>query len=530
MSSIKRLNPKSTALTIFLIELYALFVASYFVLRYQGRWLDVDTSRMVQIVRSMQQYGYIENPGKMYAFGYSYPFASILLSALTRLEPFVLLTVVRPLLIVVLPPLVYIFYRQVLQREHIAAIGVFFLLLQPELMFVLMRGSHELLTWSCVLLACFALTRSYLYASRLRLFISCLLLFYCAAYALTSTSVFFATSFLFGLTVSFIIGKVNEGLFPTQDGSRMKKVINRLLFTILASAVLLFIFVFFIYPSAQRPLFQLRTISDKLQALFLNFEIETDPYQTFIPSIWIDPRLYPALTLANWLTLALSFIAWLKIGYRRLIKRDAIFQPLYFVWLMYTAFALQLYLSVIVDYSGALSGNLQLRVFPPLILMGVPLATGWLFEIAQKYRQGIKRLRPVVLSVISLLIIWLIAAAVLKSTAEPVLSNKWSFATVGEEAGLLWMNRSITYGPVWISPDDRLREISFGLIENPRTWIKYDIYSLDQNTRYIFWSNLNEMLTKRYRISMPDFKNLNLIYTNGTVSIYKTKPKTSFER
>ena len=515
---------------LFFIILYVFLLAAYFVIRYKGKWLEGDTVRQIEGTLNLLQTGSLAPTEHSYLFGYNYQFISSMLSLLTGVEVHNLMILIRPFWIIILPPVSYLYYRQLFIEEYPATLATFLLFLQPELMFVSLRGSHEVITWFLVLLAVFILTKSYLQARYLRFFLTYVLVFYLVMYALISTNFFFASTFIFGLIIAFFIGTSINRYFPIKANQITYRIYSRLLITTLAGAVLLFIFIFYIYTPAQRPFNQLSTLIEKISATLFSFQVDTNPYGQFISTTWVSPWIYLMLTLGNWITVLVSCVGCVLIGYRRVLLKKEISEPMYLLWLLYLAFALQLFLSIIIDFSGGLSSNLQLRLFPALIITAVPLAIFLIHEIAKKYNFFHSSTKILYSSISLILIGWLLTASLLKSTNEPWVSNKWDFSTESEDAGIRWMKRYINYGPVWISPDERLRDISIAIDPDSKNYMAYDIFVLSAGTKYVFLSDVNKMLAQRLKLVLPNLDQENIIYSNGNTDIYKFRTETLFEK
>ena len=110
------------------------------------------------------------------------------------------------------------------------------------------------------------------------------------------------------------------------------------------------------------------------------------------------------------------------------------------MWLLYGSFGLLMVVSVVADMCGVLSANLQVRLFPHLLLVGIPLASDGIaaaVESARRNRtQVTRRLVPVVLVI---LITFFSLASLLKITNQPLVSNWWSFYSFPERLSVEWM-------------------------------------------------------------------------------------------
>src|SRR3970040_732571 len=96
-----------------------------------------------------------------------------------------------------------VFY-QVARNWYVAALSALFLFLQPDVLFVTLRGSHEKLGWPLIVIALTSLCGSVDLPSRkLAVHIA---LFYGVVFGMIATNVFFASTFLTAITVSLLLG------------------------------------------------------------------------------------------------------------------------------------------------------------------------------------------------------------------------------------------------------------------------------------------------------------------------------------
>lgn len=508
--------------------LYGLLLALYVLLRYQATWLEGDTARMIGLARLIADTGSLTGH-YTYNYGFNYPSLAVFLGQVAGLAIADLLTTVRPFMVAIVVPLAFILFRQLLRSAALAAFAALLLLLQPEFLFVTLRGSHEVVTWSLMLLAMFFLSRGASVISSPRAFIVHVGLFYLVAFGQMSTNVFFASTFIFALLISFI-GERVLGVWQ-KVRHRTSVRYGRLAYVTVACFVLVFGYMFYVYPPAQQALLELTSIGDRVSALLLNFSPEVDPYRGVISTLWISTTAYLALSLANWFVLFTSLMVWSLFAWRMLAKGHQLDRSLLLLWLFYGAFALQMAVSIVIDLSGALSGNLQLRVFPGFMIAAVPLSALGLLMTWKALRQRWPRVGWAYIVGLTCLVAWFSGAALLKATTEPIVSNKWTFSSASEDSALSWTGSRLRGTSIWLGQDERLQDVSQLVLFGATNDLVVRRYSLDENlARYALLSDVMRMWSARARAPLPDVQEAHRIYDNGSVTLYHFRPRTPFEK
>ncbi len=134
------------------------------------------------------------------------------------------------------------------------------------------------------------------------------------------------------------------------------------------------------------------------------------------------------------------------------------------MWLLYGSFGLLMVVSVVADCRGVLSANLQVRLFPHLLLVGIPLASEGIAAAVESARRSRysgdekvgSRSPRVLISYFSL-------ASLLKITNEPLLSNWWPFYTYPERLSVEWIGEYVRLNQIWLGQDARLYTVADGL-------------------------------------------------------------------
>ena len=509
-----------------LVLLYALAVAGHFVLRYRGQWIEVDSAGMTRIIEVMRDQGVIRPTGPIYSHGFCYQVASLAILSATGLTLQTLQTTVYPFLATTgLGLTSLVFFTQVTRDRRAAVLATLFLFFQPDVLFVTLRGSHEKLVWPLMMLA---LTLFYRSVGRsLRAMVVYVGLFYLTVFALIATNVFFGSTFLVAIAFSLLLG-LAAGTFLRRR-STSPTDLRRLTYVTLSCGVLLFISMAYVYPPALLALRTLRTIWDKTGVLLMGFEAEGQPYG-YIQFGWVSSQVYLGLTAFTWLLIILSFAEWLWRGKQILERRENLGLHESLDWLLYAGFAIQVALSVIVDYAGVLSANMQLRVFPAFTVLAAGLLARAVWRVAASpWLRGWKR--RVAIGLTGLAVVWFAMASVLKATNEPVFSNMWKFYSTSEDAATYWTDSHLSFANVWTGLDERLRVLfSFKYARDSHSQNRYGSHVFKFDDRYILFSERERLRGLRMGIAIPSVLDWNQVYDNGEVELAHKRPQTPYQR
>jgi hypothetical protein len=508
-----------------LVLLYGLAVAGYSVLRYQGQWTDGDSAVITRMIEVVRDQGTIHPAGPAYPHGFDYQAASLVILSATGLSLQTLQATVYPFLAVAGLALTSLaFFSQVTRDRWIAALATLFLFLQPDLLFVTLRGSHEKLDWPLMMVALMLLYRSV--GRPLRTMVVYVALFYLTVFAMITTNVFFASTFLVAVVFSLVLGLVVKAFLRRSPTSPTD--FRRLTYVGLSCGVLIFTFMAYVYPLALSNLRTLNTIADRVSAFLLSFEIKGQPYQS-IPSAWVSPGVYLGLTAFTWFLIAASFAEWLRRGRQILGGREGLGLLENLDWLLYAGFAIQVGLSVIVDFAGVLSANMQLRVFPGFTVLAVVLLARAVGRVAASpWLRGWRRGAAIGLA--GLAIAWFAVAAVFKATNEPLFSNKWVFYSSSEDTAVRWTEDHLHFANIWTGLDERIAaafSFNYGRSQSGNV---YDIYAFKSQDRYVLFSEREHQRGLRMRIAMPSTLAWSRVYDSGDVYLYHKRPQTPYQR
>ena len=125
-----------------------------------------------------------------------------------------------------------------------------------------------------------------------------MVLLYWAAYALVSSSSFFASGYIFGIAAAFAATYVLPHLTRTPD--IVIPAMRRLAYVTASSAVLVFMFIFYLYPPAVELFWNLRStsIGCRCSCSTSSRRATTNPYG-YLQSSWLSLPVYVGLTSFN---------------------------------------------------------------------------------------------------------------------------------------------------------------------------------------------------------------------------------------
>lgn len=513
----------------------ALTFGLYQIARFAGWWGEADSSAAARAIAAMHDTGsLVPGPNRtVYPNGFNYQAVSTFILSTTGLSLAQYKLFLVPLMLawVVLPA--WMLYREVLQSDRAAALATAFLLVQPEFIFVVLRGTHEKFTRGLMLICLYLFVRSLrITHSPLRM-AAFVISFYLCIYAIIANNNLLGSSFIGGLGMSVVlvwllIWRVRE-LFAVTRSS-----VFRLLSILAASIILMYMSLFFFYPPARHGLEVVHSVWDRVALLLLNVApneqtegyVYTNPYE-LVNNGWISVPVYFVLSAANWLLLGISSIIWAVQGVHWVVLgRPPLERERLLLWAFFGGFAFQGALSILVDVSGALSSNLQHRIFPSFAMLAVPFLTSALFSLRAVSRHHGRAIRGAVGATIGLLAV----LALWKATNEPLLSNKWPFAHPSEFYGLSWAERKLTGRSVWLGHDEQFAASVLTRTGQGISRVRADMASVNFNTRDFMISEVTRARSQRTGRSLPIEADSLITYDNGGTQIYHSRPRTAYQR
>jgi hypothetical protein len=506
----------------------ASLVALYAALRYGGLWGDSDTHVFSTAVRAMLAEGSLITEEEIYANGYGYPVLVLFLMHVTGLSVVQLQIAGGALLSVwvILPA--WLAYRELTGSARGASLATVILLIQPEFLFPILRGSHEKFTRGFMFVCLYLLVRSIAVRHHSRRFTAYLIAFYLTAFALIAFNNLMAASFVIALALTLVLSwGVRLVLGPQADDSAATR--RRLLYAIAVTLVLAFLFVFYAYPPARYGLSILDWVGDSLTWLMLNVrETTANPYQTVF-SGWISLPVYLLVSGANWLLLALSFVLWLALAlamWRGRARSQGAGARAHFLWSLYGAFGLLGAVSIAVDFTGVLGSNLQHRVFPSFAMIAAALVSVWAVGKLES-KPHMHRLLHAVLAVG---LGFLGVVSVMKATNEPLVSNKWQYYSPLEKSALLWSEAHSDTGALWTGLDERLTAAMGICCPEEFSNLTLRGGAPRPDVRDYLLSDIVRARAGRLEFALPIAADSLRVYDNGQAEVYHLRPQTPFQR
>lgn len=519
--------------------LYMLVVSFYFLARYDGRWAETDSAAFALINRNFVEQGQLAPSGEIYPNGYTYQAVSATITALTGLDVATLQQLLFPLLapLVVLPA--WALYRDISGTARGAVLSTVLLLTQPEFLFVILRSSHEKFTRTLLLLCILLLARSFALRGKPWQFAVHVGFFYLLAYALLAGNALLANSFFIAAALAMLCGFLWDGLLaitrrlrrhgapdPREaDESRLHRhMLKRLLYVTLICLGLFYLFVFHLYTPSQHSVLAVRDLFERSANVITNQAKATNAYD-YVNVSWLSIPIYLLVSIANWIVLGAAAIIWLHRAVRWLWRGETPATPAErLVWLLFAAFIIQGIFTVITDRSGALGGNIQVRLFPALSITGVGLV-GAALSRWRPCRYG----RPIGMALAGG-IFCIAILSIFKVTNEPALSNKWTFYRADELAALEWVDQRLSNSEIWTEFDERLMVAYHTVHARSQNGNLLRGFYHEPTMRHILVSSLTHLRSSRLQQPLPMPPDALRIYDNGEAQMYHVRPVTPYQK
>lgn len=495
------------------VVVLGLAFGSYFMLRYQGYWAEIDTSVFLTATERYMNLRQLSYDGA-YLHGYAYQVWLATLSDFTGLPVPDLVQLYLPMVSTLLVAVLgFAAYRRLLGTPRLGLMAVGAIFLVPEFLFTISRGNHEKIDISMMLLAILALVNTMReWAGRRRWgnFVAWTLTYHLAAFTLATSNTFFGSTFAAASTL-FVLGMLIIARFRRQRGAggqaatltadsgvnphltstelmepapvqpspiqaspvqanpaqpsparsavsarvdEHARLARRLLMGVGITWCLVMLVMWHLYPAASNQLQTYKDVISRLSSLFLSFDTQSNPY-TAVRLEWASRLAYTVVSSFRWLMFIVSFGVWAALLYRavRHFGRTSP-QRLYLIGL-YGAFGVLLALSIPVDFLGLAEGNnLQVRLYTYFVLLAAPLfSLGLALALRAARRWNLPRW---VGPLLRLALVGFAFLSVLKATVDPTISNLWTFYSPQEvRAVRFWANRN-EYSTLWMGTRARL--------------------------------------------------------------------------
>lgn len=503
-------------------------IVDYVVLRRGRHWGEVDTRFVTLAIKGMYESGKLvpDDGSLVYPAGYAYQVISTFILNITGISlsnlqiyggAFLSLWLILP---------AWLAYRELTGTNKGAFLATLFIIIQPEFLFPILRGTHEKFTRGLMFLCLYLLVRSIRSRRDILNFSGFVITFYLATFAMITFNNLMATSFIATLAIALLVG-LGMFFYNRGENTNVNLPFRRLIFAIVVSIILSFVFTFYAYRPAVHNIYLMQSVWDRLAALFLDVEtVSTNPYAV-IGTSWVNIPTYILVSLSNWILLFISVVIWGKQLVDLIKKSD---QPSseadQLLWSLYSAIAVISAVSILVDVSGAIASNLQHRVFPSFAMLASPMVAKWLEKRYARKHRSFVFLERVALMV---LVGFVSVLSVFKASNEPLLSNKWLFYTTPEVQAVEWAEENLTSGVLWAAHDERVHA---GLVVSRGeavSDIEIDQYSVEPSTTDYLISDVIRSRSIRLGLPLPiDFDSY-VIYDNGQAQIYHKRPVTPYQ-
>lgn len=502
-------SSKKGVLYLFMIYIYVLLSHLYFIFRYSGRWIEWDSGFMVKAIQSVFDQGTIV-PAIVYPNGFgSQVIASFFINILniTVQEYSIFL---HPIITTIYVFIAYLTFLEFSKDESVALLSTFLISLQPEIFWTSSRNTHEGFTYLMIFISTYALVKTLDTDIKLSKFVSYVFIYYISILCLITLNIFFASSFSISLLFVYILGYVASRKTQAYINFR------RLIYSSGIFIILIFYFMFFIYQPAESFFISSINFIDKITKLLSIVESQSTPQYTYIFTMWKDPYIWFFLSLFNWTVAALSFTMYLKLLKSFLNTKRPIYSPGLLVLLFsYTALSFLLVVYIIADRFHGFGSNIELRIFPVLMIYATPLASMLILKNLNSHLIS-QRKKIFVKFCLILILLLFVGNSLLKGTNDPSVSNKWMYYSLQEEYGIIWIDNYLCEKSIWADFDDRLLDV-YNLKTDANSYRKVGFGN--SNAEYIFVSGIIEKRAQIVNYPIPQYNNSRLIYNNGDVKI-----------
>lgn len=516
----------SAPVEILLLIVGALTLAAYAVLRYQGYWGETDTFAFTHAIRAIQETADLIPTGQSYPNGYGFQALSLFLINFLGISLVQWQLLIGTLLVAWLIFPAWLLYRELTSSPRGATLATVILFVQAEFLFPVLRGSHEKFTRGLMLFCLYLLVRSLKTRYDPQRFAGWLIAFYLAVFGLITFNSLLAISFILAASFALILNWTAVQILTRKKGKKEDPTSQRLTYATMISIGLAFLFTFYIYEPAIHHLGLFQSIWDRVAALFLDVENQAiDPYAVVTVG-WINLPTYLIISSGNWLILLVSAVLWLQktaAWLRQKSKPRTLSEMI--LWSFYGAFAFIGILSVIVDFSGAIDGNLQVRSFPSFAMLAAPFIARWVIEKQAAGQHRLIRWGWVAVGFLAVL-------ATLKATNEPLLSNKWLFYQPAELQAVQYADGALGETAVWTGFDERLVTavgIRWGL-ESLDLTLTHELRQTE-DVRDFLVTDITRARSLRVDQPLPLAAGGDslITYDNGFVELYHLRPRTPLD-
>jgi hypothetical protein len=497
---------------------------AYFVFRYQGLWLDIDSSVFKLTSQQVVVTGSIVSTGPVYSNGYAAQAISAVLSEVSGIDMLTLYVFVFPLLgsLVTLPA--YIMMRRLLNNVPAALLGSLFLTMHPDFIFETARSDEVKFALIFLSLCVFFLADSV--GGRPHFRVSTVAAFYLVVFGLVSDNIFYASFFVVAVAVSLAVTLIRSHIGLPQTAG------IGLWWKVATMAPILVFFVVYVYSPAASFILGSTSTFQKVVAFLTGQQVSLEGSfagYSYVRQTWSPAYVFFLVSALTWIILPLSAYRFLRdavssLGSQKPSPTTYPHRTHPLLPLLYVGYGIVMAFSILVDSLGLYTGNTELRVLVIFLLFATPLAALVLLQLFRK-----PKLRNI--AAVGLLICVSGFGAAVKPTNDPSLSNSWWFYTPQETSAVTWLLNNAPQGmPLFGGYGARLNALKL-LVAGPENYGKVifrpiTTYSSSERPSLIFSSSVTMALAKEIgpqQTALPP-SDASRVYDSGSVMIWYEPP------
>ncbi|MCY0899356.1 MAG: hypothetical protein OWU33_10565 [Firmicutes bacterium] len=509
----------------------ALVYADFFVMRYNGLWMENDTSVFTMQATRFLHHASLFFP-HLYNHGYAYTAWLGGVAMLSGISPLRLNTLVMPFLGMVLLVMTgYLLFTALLESQLMGVLGGLVLMTIPNIAFAALRGTHEKLSLAFVALGLYFLLKGLTAFTHRQSWWLWLALALLMQFLNVSTNDYFATTFTFALTLTWGFGFMTWKAKPVRTVPELGPALKIVGLVVAASWLIVLWVMFRVYSPEAQDLLLLKGAVNKLLHLFDTLHPGSNPYVA-ASSTWASQVAYALMSFFIWFVVVMSALMWCVDLYHLLVTRTLLTIPRLFLLGMYAAFAALVVLSIPLDFSGLAAGsNLEVRNFTYVILFGTPLvARALVRSIHGQWRWSPKtpHKRRMAERLLVGLMCLILAIGFLKVTLDPLVSNTWLYYTPGEAEAVQFFWTHNRYQTLWTGPDNRLTNYANAVFWNNPGHNAVLGYTPPDGTEDYLQSRTVVFSCLAQDYPLPPYGQFNRVYDNGGAAIYQKPASTPF--
>ena len=151
----------SDRMLVILVLIFALLISTYFTVRNNFHWIEGDTAVLTSAIQTMDQENTLVPSEYVYVHGYAYQAFVLLIANVTGLPILDIQTILLPFIgMLILVPAAISFYYTISKDLMVSIAATMLILIQPDFLFAIFRGSHEKLDWPFLMISIVLLIES----------------------------------------------------------------------------------------------------------------------------------------------------------------------------------------------------------------------------------------------------------------------------------------------------------------------------------------------------------------------------------